>query len=223
MNSKSKVVNNKIEKSYDNGLKIMCKGKENICNPDIEKNKIFSSKYNGILIQGDGCHPKIVSNLVENNKKSGIKIEENAKADIMDKNIIKKNYNQGILIVEGCSALISENTISQNLKANIAYGGQGSQYTRIEKNEIIGSVSEGIFVVEGHADTQIKENKVNENKDGIVLYNSEGQVKNNEIHYNQRSGILCGGQTEAEITVTKYTLNFFFIFESEIMLEIFIG
>lgn len=107
---------------------------------------------------------------------------ENAKAEIKNKNEIKKNYNQGILIVEGCSAVIMQNTISQNLKANIAYGGQGSKDTRVEFNIITGSVAEGIFVVEGNENTLIRENEVTQNKDGIVLYNSNGRVKDNKIN-----------------------------------------
>ena len=173
----------------------------------LRSNQIISSKYNGILISGDRCHPKIQNNIVENNKKCGIKIEDNSKAEITERNVIKKNYNQGILIVEGCSAIITGNNVSQNLKANIAYGGQGSQYTRVERNEINGSVAEGIFIVEGHSDTLVRENEVNENKDGIVLYNSEGSIKENMVQYNQRSGILCGGQTDAEITDNKILSN----------------
>lgn len=105
-------------------------------------------------------------------------------------NVIRKNYNQGVLIVESCCAIIIDNFIGKNLKANIAYGGDNSQKTRIENNEIQGSVAEGIFVVEGHEDTVIRNNEVIENKDGIVLYNSKGKVQDNKIHKNQRSGIL---------------------------------
>lgn len=139
--------------------------------------------------------------------KCGIKIAENARAEITNENYIQKNYNQGVLIVEGWSASISENKISQNLKANIAYGGLGSQYTRIERNEIFGSVAEGIFWVEGHKDTIIRENMVNENKDGIVMYNSEGSVKENTIQFNQRSGIYWGGQTNVEVISNKVNNN----------------
>ena len=35
--SKSKIIKNKIEKSSDNGIKIICSGKGKICNPDVEK------------------------------------------------------------------------------------------------------------------------------------------------------------------------------------------
>lgn len=60
-------------------------------------------------------------------------------------------------------------------------------------------MAEGIFVVEGHSGTLICQNVVEQNKDGIVLYNSEGTCRNNEINENQRSGILIGGQTDAKV------------------------
>jgi len=91
------------------------------------------------------------------------------------------NYNQGILVVEGCSAIITDNIVAQNLKANIAFGGQGSKNTRVEGNEVSGSVAEGIFVVEGQENTLVRNNKVTQNKDGIVLYNSEGKIRENNV------------------------------------------
>jgi len=45
----------------------------------------------------------------------------------------------GILITEHCSANICNNTISTNIKANIAFGGKGSQNTVIIENVIVNS------------------------------------------------------------------------------------
>ena len=65
-------------------------------------------------------------------------------------NVIQGNYNQGILIVEGSSAEIIANKIENNIKANIALGGEQTGKTRIMYNYIFNSKSgEGIFVVEG--------------------------------------------------------------------------
>ena len=94
-----------------------------------------------------------------------------------------------------------------NLKANIAYGGQWSQNTKIIDNTVTESVAEGIFVVEGHENTVIIGNKVEKNKDGIVLYNSQGSCKENIIKLNQRSGILIGGETEADISSNTLSGN----------------
>lgn len=96
------------------------------------------------------------------------------------------NYNQGICIEEGSSAKIIDNTITKNMKANIAYGGEGSQHTKIERNEISGSAAEGIFIVEGRHETSIFENIIKDNLDGISMYKSRGKVVQNLVEGNQR-------------------------------------
>lgn len=207
INSKSKVIENVIKKSHRDGIQIRWVGQGNICCPDVENNEIHESNGWGILVQGDNANPKIINNLVENNKKWGIKLWDGAKVDSMKKNRIKKNYTQGILMVEGSSAIIEENTVCKNLKANIAFGGQGSQNTKIINNIITESVAEGIFCVEGHENTVISGNTVEQNKDGIVLYNSQGVCRENKIHENQRSGILIGGQTSADVSANIISDN----------------
>ena len=55
---------------------------------------------------------------------------------------------QGILISETSHAHIEKNTIGNNIKANIAYGGESAVDTIIYDNNIFGSKAEGIFVLE---------------------------------------------------------------------------
>jgi len=66
-------------------------------------------------------------------------------------NVITQNYGQGILLEESCSAKIYSNHIIDNLKANIALGGDASCGTDIKFNQIERGKKEGIFVVEGEA------------------------------------------------------------------------
>jgi len=56
--------------------------------------------------------------------------------EISTGNLIHLNYCQGILIEESCSAHICANHIVQNMKANIALGGDGSGSTVINFNQI---------------------------------------------------------------------------------------
>jgi parallel beta-helix repeat protein len=114
-------------------------------------------------------------------------------------NVIAQNYNQGILIVEGSSAKIIANKIDGNIKANIALGGQESGKTRIKYNYIENSKQEGIFVIDGEQNLLIEDNQIEGNNDGIVLVNSNGQVRENSIKTNQRSGILTASKTTAYI------------------------
>ena len=111
---------------------------------------------------------------------------EKARADIIGRNYIHTNYNQGICIVEGSSCKITENTISKNLKANIAFGGKGSSATKIERNEISKSIAEGIFMVKVEAAALVNENIICDNLDGITLLDSYGKITNNLIEGNQR-------------------------------------
>ncbi len=114
--------------------------------------------------------------------------------------MISHNYNQGILIVEGSSAEIIANKIENNIKANIALGGEQTSKTRILYNYIFNSKSgEGIFVVEGEKDLLIEDNQIESNQDGLVFVNSDGKVKGNKIMHNTRSGVLSAGRTTASV------------------------
>jgi len=53
------------------------------------------------------------------------------------------------LLVETSSGFIEKNKISENIKANIAFGGCKSVDTIILENDILGGRCEGIFIIEG--------------------------------------------------------------------------
>lgn len=114
-------------------------------------------------------------------------------------NVIQQNFNQGILVVEGSHAKIIANKIDSNIKANIALGGRRSGNTRIKYNYIEHSKSEGIFVTEGEPGLVVEDNQIEQNSDGVVLVNSDGQVRHNQIKQNTRSGVLTAGKTTATL------------------------
>jgi parallel beta-helix repeat protein len=43
-------------------------------------------------------------------------------------------------------------------------------------------------------------NTIRENNDGVVLVHSEGNISDNVISQNLRSGVLTAGNTKAELT-----------------------
>jgi parallel beta-helix repeat protein len=94
-------------------------------------------------------------------------------------NLIQYNFNQGILVTEGSSAQILANKLDGNIKANIACGGECSGKIRIMYNYIENSKQEGIYVVDGERELVIEDNMIESNNDGVVLVNSEGQLKDN--------------------------------------------
>lgn len=57
-------------------------------------------------------------------------------------------------------------------------------------NYIENSKQEGIFIIEGERELLIEDNHIEMNQDGIVLVNSEGQIKENSIKSNLRAGII---------------------------------
>lgn len=88
-------------------------------------------------------------------------------------------------MVEGTSAHIERNEIFLNFKANIAFGGQQSADTVILRNDIHSSRSEGIFALEaGFA--LIHDNKIYDNSDGIILYDSHCFINMNSMRDNLR-------------------------------------
>jgi parallel beta-helix repeat protein len=82
LNNKSKVIENIIEKSHENGIKIVGNGKDTRSRPDIWKNRIFSCGYNGILCMGESCEPNIRGNIIDSNRKAGIKLTDLSTAHI---------------------------------------------------------------------------------------------------------------------------------------------
>lgn len=114
-------------------------------------------------------------------------------------NLITQNYCQGILLEESSSADIYSNHIIDNIKANIALGGDFSGETVIKYNQIERSKCEGIFVVEGDKDLQIVENIVFNNEKGIVLLHSKGFVDSNQIKENGHAGIQIISESVPEL------------------------
>ena len=102
-------------------------------------------------------------------------------------------------MIESTYAYIEKNYLDKNFKSNIAYGGQRACDTVIINNEIYRSRAEGIFAIEsGYA--WIHKNKIMENADGILIYDSSPNIANNDISENTRSGITCCGASYPHIT-----------------------
>jgi len=76
LNNKSRVIDNSIEKSHEDGIKIVGYDKNTRSTPYIWKNRIFSCGYNGVLCLGEFCEPDVRGNIIESNRKAGIKLTE---------------------------------------------------------------------------------------------------------------------------------------------------
>lgn len=183
-----RIFDNNISKNTGNGIYV--KSMERLYStPTIRGNCLKSNRENGILCSGASNIARIIYNLeISFNKLCGIKVDNQATPQIM-KNIISKNIFQGILIVENASAHIEDNQISENIKANIAFGGQLSSDTIITRNKILKGRCEGIFMIEAGT-AYIKDNIISENYDGIIMITSSPEVGFNQIISNKNSGVM---------------------------------
>lgn len=82
LNNKSRLIENLIEKSHENGIKVLCDANTSRCAPLIWKNRIMQSGLNGIFCMGESCEPDIRGNVIDQNRKAGIKLCEQATAHI---------------------------------------------------------------------------------------------------------------------------------------------
>lgn len=183
-----KIINNSISKNIINGISV--KSIEGMFSvPLIKGNIIKSNRENGILCTGMFNLSKIIQNSeISFNKLCGIKVESLA-TPVIIKNVIMKNIFQGILIVENSSAHIEKNKIAENIKANIAFGGDSSANTVITHNTITDGRCEGIFMIEAGS-AYIKHNLITRNYDGIIMITSSPELHHNNIHYNKNSGVM---------------------------------
>lgn len=160
-----------------------------LCQPKISKNEITSNRYNGINALGYNNITRIEENEnISFNKLAGIKVDNEANIVIM-KNYVFKNIHQGILVYERSSAHMELNHIHENIKANVAFGGEGSCNNVLTNNTIFGGRCEGVFVIEGGY-SLIHNNDIYENYDGIICCTATPQIENCTITRNKRNGIM---------------------------------
>lgn len=184
---------NKIRKNMESGISILTK---NGLRSDavVKYNWVEKNFGDGIVLSGDQNFTRVEKNHhICQNRKAGVKTQDMASVKIVN-NLIFSNYGQGCLLVDSSTAYIEKNEIFENYKANIAFGGVNSGDTVILNNLIYRSRSEGIFAIEGGF-SWIKHNDIYDNIDGIIMFDSCIHIANNEIHENQRSGIICTGSS----------------------------
>jgi len=171
----------------------------------IQRNSIGYNKKNGIHVIGINNSCNIFDNEhIDYNKMAGIKIADEAKASIARNNIVR-NLGQGILIVESSSAHIEKNVISENLKANIAFGGAGSANVTIFENTISKSKAEGIYMIEA-GNAWIFKNKIVLNNEGIMCITSLPDIKENQIEGNKSNGITMINDSRAKLEKKYFKL-----------------
>ena len=175
---------NEMVKNGSDGL--MIKAKIMPIELKVSKNVFCENLKNGISVLGEKNVAQLIKNeKITGNYLAGIRIYEKAHP-IIKENSVYGNLYQGILICQDSSAEIEENEFYGNLKACIAFGGEGAKDVRIIGNKIYRGRSEGIFIIDGTGGL-IARNKIFENNDGIIMFNSKNvEVSENDIYQNIR-------------------------------------
>lgn len=107
-------------------------------------------------------------------------------------------FSKGILVVETASAHIEKNSVFENIKANIALGGQNSTNTSVIDNKIEFGRCEGIFLISG-GQCYIHRNQISENNEGLVSITSIPDIRGNIITKNKSNGIMMLKDTRANV------------------------
>lgn len=94
--------------------------------------------------------------------------------------------------METATAFVERNEITTNFKANVAFGGEFSGNTVLINNNISLSRAEGVFALESGY-TWLQGNTIQENNDGIIMFDSSIHLYENHINENTRTGIIMGG------------------------------
>ena len=81
-NNKSRIIDNTIQKSFKDGIKVIGNNRSTNSAPLIWRNFIRQSGLNGIIGMGIHCEPDIRGNVIIQNRSAGIKLTEGSVAHI---------------------------------------------------------------------------------------------------------------------------------------------
>lgn len=184
----ARLLQNAIIRNRRNGVLAMTY-QDLLNNSAIKLNHITGNRGNGVLVEGRNAVVLIQSNYhISENGECGVKLAEWAEAKIIN-NYIYYNSGHGVLLQERAVARVQLNQIFKNMKANLVMGGELSGETMVLQNALHSSPSEGVFMVQC-ANAMFYRNEVFGNYDGLVIYESSPEVRNNVIRNNSTNGVL---------------------------------
>lgn len=184
----ARLLQNMIFRSRKNGVLVMTY-MDLLNNSAIKMNQITGNRENGVLIEGRNAMALVQSNYhISENGECGVKVCAWAEAKIIN-NFIYYNSYQGILLQERSVARVQLNSVFKNMKANLVMGGELSGESMIFQNSFHSSPSEGIFMIQC-SNAMIYKNDIFGNYDGVVVYESCPEFRNNSVRNNSTNGVL---------------------------------
>lgn len=206
LNNKSKLIENVIEKSHENGIKVVGDDNNTRSMPSIWKNRIFSCGHHGILCMGKYCEPDIRGNIIESNRKAGVKLTDDAIAHIggttKDEIKILPSYNSPNLVTTG--------TMNVTMNRDGTAGGPTDMgITKSMNKKFIGTVTKEFnpYVPSINIKSFPNSNIIssNYNQGILIVEGSSAMIYANKLDKNIKANIALGGRCSG-LTKIKYNI-----------------
>jgi len=196
-NNKSRIIDNTIQKSFKDGIKVIGNNKSTNSAPLIWRNYIRQCGYNGILGMGVHCEPDIRGNVISQNRRAGIKLTEGAVAHIGGTNKVDIKFIP--------SAIKNANTNSTFQTAKVeavkVYLEQENMLMEEADNDL--KKDELLINVKSFPNPNVIQSNFNQ---GILLVEgSTASIIANKIDGNIKANIALGGKRSGE---TKIKFNY---------------
>ena len=220
-NNQSTIIDNIIERSHENGIKITGTDKSQMCTAVVWKNRIISCGFNGILIQGDQCKPDVRGNIIQQNRRAGIKLTELAvahiggttKADIKfiptserDKqanNTFQTAKVEAAQIFEEENKQGNEYFLESEREGNI---GGGNKINKLQELHVNVNSHTIALKVKSFPNANVIEN--NYNQGILIVEGSYAHIISNKIEGNIKANVALGGKKSGQTKIKyNYILN----------------
>ena len=210
---------NEIERSHENGIKITGTERSQLCTAKVWKNMIASCGHNGIVIQGKQCQPDVRGNVIKQNRKAGIKLTDLAvahiggteKADIKfipNANKLESSTNNTFLTAKKEAIRTFDMKSASGAMGNI----ETESMQRNLKNEQMADLNYKQITenVEMHVKSFENANVIsnNYNQGILIVEGSHAEIIANKVEHNIKANIAMGGQNSKETRILyNYILN----------------
>jgi parallel beta-helix repeat protein len=209
------IVNNTIQYNDQYGINLSSMEStryRGLITMDLFNNTITDNNWSGINVMGgrfsnaqSSPNPDIYLNNISYNNHSGVRNYETRNYDLFE-NIIEWNNDSGVICESSSRPKINNNpSISWNTKYGIEC--ISSSRPQISYNNITHNTDSGVYL-NGYTNEQILWNNINDNLGhGIETYASTPNINNNQIMFNNLSGLYLQGGGVGLIVKTNDIFN----------------
>ena len=214
-NNQSHLIENRIERSHENGIKITGTNRSQLCTAKIWKNTINACGYNGIVIQGGQCNPDVRGNIIKQNRKAGTKLTEDAvahiggtekadikfipqplKADATTNNTFMTAKKEAIRTFKGGSIRGAADTVLSDNEDPDAAEHRPDDLVNLDYNEITVTAQ---MRVKSFPNANVISH--NYNQGILIVEGSSAEIIANKIEHNIKANIALGGQETGKTRV----------------------